>query len=178
MAWAVPVAILSSSGLGSHWTVIEIILSIVLVYHGVSMLTRGRVFEIEHLSRFLHSRMDQKYRDWRENKRFSEDVYLGLWLAWLAWLIDPSMIAQGVGSMARSGLLGASLSPLMLIGFGLSAGLVVAILRTIPLLLWKYASIIGLLSVGVRPRAWGVSITIMGLWTLISISMGPLASSF
>tara|TARA_B100000686_G_scaffold333213_1_gene398908 strand:- start:87 stop:716 length:630 start_codon:yes stop_codon:yes gene_type:complete len=178
LAWAVPVAILSSLGLGSHWLAIEIILSVVLVYHGVSMLTRGKVFEIEHLSRYLHSRMGQKYRDWRECKRFSEDVYLGLWLAWLAWLIDPSMIAQGVGSMARSGLLGASLSPLMLIGFGVSAGLVVAILRTIPLFLGKYAAIIGLLSVGVRPRAWGVSITIMGLWTLMSISMGTLASLF
>jgi hypothetical protein len=178
LAWAAPIAILSSLGLGSHWTAIEIILSAVLVYHGVSMLTRGKVFEIEHLSFFIHSRMGKKYRDWRECKRFSEDVYLGLWLAWLAWLIDPSMIAQGVGSMARSGLLGATLSPLMLFGFGVSAGLVVAILRTIPLFLGKYAAIIGLLSVGVRPRAWGVSIAIMGLWALMSISMGPLASSF
>ncbi len=178
LVWAIPIAILSSLGLGAHWIAIEMILSIILVYHGVSMLTRGRVFEIDHLSRFLHSKMGHKYREWRDNKRFSEDVYLGLWLAWLSWLIDPSMIAQGVGSMARSGLLGVSLSPLMLIGFGVSAGLVVAILRSIPLLLGKYAAIIGLLSVGVRPRAWGVSIAIMGLWTLISISMGPLTSSF
>lgn len=178
LAWAIPIAILSSLGLGAHWIAIEMILSIILVYHGVSMLTSGRVFEIDHLSRFLHSKMGHKYREWRDNKRFSEDVYLGLWLAWLSWLIDPSMIAQGVGSMARSGLLGVSLSPLMLIGFGVSAGLVVAILRSIPLLLGKYAAIIGLLSVGVRPRAWGVSIAIMGLWTLMSISMGPLASSF
>ena len=178
LAWATPVAILSSVGLGAHWLLLEIILSTIRVYHGVSMLNRGRVFEIEHLSALIHSRMGEKYRNWRGRKRFSEDVYLGLWLAWLTWIIDPSMIAQGVGSMARSGLLGAFLSPLMLIGFGVSAGLVVAILRSIPLLLGNYASIIGLLSVGVRPRAWGVSIAIMGLWTLISISMGPLASSF
>ena len=178
LAWAAPIAILSSLGLGAHWIILEILLSIILVYHGVSMLTRGRVFEIEHLSRLLHSRMSQKYRDWRGNKRFSEDVYLGLWLAWISWLIDPSMVAQGVGSMAHSGLIGSSLSPLMLIGFGVAAGLVVAILRSIPLLLGKYASIIGLLSVGVRPRAWGVSIAIMGLWTLMSISMGPIASTF
>jgi hypothetical protein len=142
------------------------------------MLTRGRVYEIEHLSRLIHSRMGSKYRDWRGAKRFSEDVYLGLWLAWLSWLIDPSMIAQGVGSMARSGILGALISPLMLICFGAAAGLVVAILRSITLLLGKYASIIGLLSVGVRPRAWGVSIAIMGIWTLISVSMGHLATSF
>ncbi|MDG1540696.1 MAG: hypothetical protein P8Q46_03990 [Candidatus Thalassarchaeaceae archaeon] len=178
LVWAAPIAILSSLGLGAYWITLEILLSIILVYHGVSMLTKGRVFEIEHLSRLLHSRMSQKYKDWRGYKRFSEDVYLGLWLAWISWLIDPSMIAQGVGSMARSGLIGVSLSPLMLIGFGVSAGLVVAILRSIPLLLGKYAAIIGLLSVGVRPRAWGVSIAIMGLWTLMSVSMGPFASTF
>ena len=177
LAWAAPIAILSALGLGSQWIILEIILSVILVYHGVSMLTRGRVFEIEHLSRLIHSRMGEKYRDWRGNKRFSEDVYLGLWLAWLSWLIEPSMIAQGVGSMARSGFLGVALSPFMLFGFGVSAGLVIAILRSIPLLMGKYATIIGLLSVGIRPRAWGVSIAIMGLWTLMSISMGPLTSS-
>ena len=178
LVWAVPIALLSALGLGSHWILLEVILSIILVYHGVSMLTRGRVYEIEHLSRLIHSRMGSKYRDWRGAKRFSEDVYLGLWLAWLSWLIDPSMIAQGVGSMARSGILGAFISPLMLICFGAAAGLVVAILRSITLLLGKYASIIGLLSVGVRPRAWGVSIAIMGIWTLISVSIGHLAISF
>ena len=178
LAWAAPIAILSALGLGSHWIFLEILLSIIMVYHGVSMLTRGRIIEIEHFSRFLHSRMGQKYRDWRGGKRFSEDVYLGLWLAWLTWIIDPSMIAQGVGSMARSGILGTALSPLMLIGFGISAGLSVSILRSLPLLLGKYAAIIGLLSVGIRPRAWGVSVAIMGVWTLISISMGLLAFSF
>ena len=177
LAWAAPIAILSALGLGSQWIILEIILSVILVYHGVSMLTRGRVFEIEHLSRLIHSRMGEKYRDWRGNKRFSEDVYLGLWLAWLSWLIEPSMIAQGVGSMARSGFLGVALSPFMLVGFGVSAGLVIAIFRSIHLLMGKYTTIIGLLSVGIRPRAWGVSIAIMGLWTLMSISMGPLTSS-
>ncbi len=178
LAWAAPIAILSALGLGFHWIFLEILLSIIMVYHGVSMLTRGRIIEIEHFSRFLHSRMGQKYRDWRGGKRFSEDVYLGLWLAWLTWIIDPSMIAQGVGSMARSGTLGSALSPLMLIGFGISAGLAASILRSLPLLLGKYTAIIGLLSVGIRPRAWGVSVAIMGVWTLISISMGLLAFSF
>lgn len=178
LAWAAPIAILSALGLGSHWIFLEILLSIIMVYHGVSMLTRGRIIEIEHFSRFLHSRMGQKYRVWRGGKRFSEDVYLGLWLAWLTWIIDPSMIAQGVGSMARSGILGTALSPLMLIGFGISAGLAVSILRSLPLLLGKYTAIIGLLSVGIRPRAWGVSVAIMGFWTLISISMGLLAFSY
>ncbi len=176
MLWAVPVAILSGLGMGPHWTFVEMFISIFLVYHGASMTFRGRIFEVEYLSWVIHSGMNQKYRKWRGERRFSEDVYLGLWLAWISWIIDPSMIAQGVGSIARSGLLGIAISPVMLIGFGVSAGLAISIVRSLPLLFGKYASLVGLLSVGVRPRAWGVAVAIMGFWTLVSISMGPFSS--
>jgi len=177
MLWATPIALLSALGLGSHWTFVEMILSGILVYHGASMAFRGRILEIDSFSRLIHSRINEKYRNWRGERRFSEDLYLGIWLAWLAWLIDPSMIAQGVGSMARSGLVGTVLSPVMLVGFGISAGLAISILRSLPLLLGRYASLVGLLSVGVRPRAWGVAVAIMGFWTLVSISLGPFSSS-
>jgi len=177
MFWAGPIALLSSIGLGSHWVFVEIMMSVMLVYHGASMVFRGRILEIDFLSRHIHSRINEKYRIWRGEGRFSEDLYLGVWLAWLAWLFDPSMIAQGVGSMARSGLLGTLLSPLMLVGFGLAAGLTISILRSLPLLLGRYASLIGLVSVGVRPRAWGAAVTIMGFWTLVSVSLGPFSTS-
>ncbi len=177
IAWALPVALLSGLGMGSNWMMVELALSWVLVYHGASMLTRGRIAEVEMLSMALHSRLDQKYREWRGERRFSEDVYLGLWLAWLIWLVEPSMIAQGVGATARSGLLGALLSPLMLLGYGVTAGIAATVLRSVPLLFGQYSSIIGLMSVGLRPRAWGLAISIMGVWTMLSISLGPLASS-
>jgi len=177
MAWALPVALFSGLGMGLHWTLVELALSGVLVYHGASMLTRGRIPEVEILSRALHSRIDQKYRDWRAEGRFSEDVYLGLWLAWLIWLVDPSMIAQGVGAIARSGFVGVLVSPVMLFGYAVAAGVTATVLRSIPLLFGQYASIIGLLSVGLRPRAWGMAVSIMGVWTMLSISLGPLASS-
>ena len=177
IAWALPVALLSGLGMGSNWMMVELALSGVLVYHGASMLTRGRIAEVEMLSRALHARLDQKYRDWRGERRFSEDVYLGLWLAWLVWLVEPSMIAQGVGATARSGMLGALLSPLMLLGYGVTAGIAATVLRSVPLLFGQYSSIIGLMSVGLRPRAWGLAVSIMGVWTMLSISLGPLASS-
>ena len=177
IAWALPVALLSALGMGSNWMMVELALSVVLVYHGASMLTRGRIAEVELLSRALHARLDQKYRDWRGERRFSEDVYLGLWLAWLVWLVEPSMIAQGVGATARSGMLGALLSPLMLLGYGVTAGIAATVLRSVPLLFGQYSSIIGLMSVGLRPRAWGLAVSIMGVWTMLSISLGPLASS-
>ena len=132
---------------------------------------------MEVLSRALHVRLDHKYRDWRDERRFSEDFYLGLWLAWLIWLVEPSMIAQGVGAPARSGLLGVLLSPLILLVYGVTAGIASTVLRSVPLPFGPYSSIIGLMSVGLRPRAWGLAVSIMGVWTMLSISLGPLASS-
>ncbi len=176
LVWATPISLLSSFGLGNYWVFVEIMLSSILIYHGGSMLLKGRIVEVEVISTFSHSKLNQNYQDWRKVKRFSEDVYLGLWLAWLAWLVDPSLVAQGVGAMARSSLLGAVLSPFMLIGFSLSAGASVLALRSIAILFGQYSRLLGLLSVGVRPRAWGMAICIMGTWTLVSIIVGPLTS--
>ncbi|HJM12951.1 MAG TPA: hypothetical protein QF641_00455 [Candidatus Thalassarchaeaceae archaeon] len=174
---ALPVSICSGLGLGAYWLYVELVLAAALVYHGASMLIRGRVWEIEKSSFFAHSRLPVQYREWRGSRRFSEDVYLGLWMAWLVWLRDPSMVPQGVGSVARTGLLGAMLSPLLLIGFAICAGVAVVVIRSVALLPGKNSRILGLISVGVRPRAWGLVAATMGLWVLVSIIVGPLLAS-
>ena len=102
-------------------------------------------------SQGLHSRLDQKYRDWRDERRFSEDFYLGLWLAWLIWLVDLHDCPRG-RCHGEVGLLGALLSPLMLLGYGVTAGIAATVLRSVPLIFGQYSSIIGLMSVGLRPR--------------------------
>ena len=175
MLWAAPVSLLSAIGLGLYWTFVQVILSIILAYHGASMLSRGRIIEIEKAASFVHNRLSEKYKQWRPLSRFSEDVYLGLWLAWISWLIQPTLIAQGVGSLARSGFLGLAISPLFLFSFVISAGFVVLILRSVSLVFGSYSRILGMISLGVRPRAWGLIVGIMGAWTLFSIILGPLS---
>ena len=140
------------------------------------MFTIGRIIEVEKTSAFVHNRLPEKYRVWRPLSRFSEDVYLGLWLAWISWLVQPTLIAQGVGSLARSGYLGLSLSPIFLSSFVISAGCVVLILRSASLVFGSYSRILGMISMGVRPRAWGLAVGIMGFWTLLGIILGPLSS--
>ena len=178
LAWALPIATLSGLGLGAYWIYVESILAAVLVYHGISMLYLGRIIEIEAISKFSHSKLPTAYSDWRNLTRFSEDVYLGLWLAWLIWLRTPSMVPQGIGAVARSGFIGAAASPLILIGFAIFAGIAVLALRAIASLPGQFSRILGLLSVGIRPRGWGLAVTAMGIWVLISIIVGPIVSSF
>ena len=41
--WALPVSLLSILGLGSYWIFVEVVLSLILFYHGLSMLLRGGI---------------------------------------------------------------------------------------------------------------------------------------
>ena len=167
--WAIPVSLLASLGLASSWLLVEIALSLILIYHGISILIKGSIIEIETLSKILHSRLPESYREWRGSDEFVRDAYLGLWLAWLAWIKSPYLIPQGIGSIARSGILGAVSSVLVLALFLLAAGLVVTIIRTIASSFGKTSFILGQMSKGIRPRAWGMASTVFGFWMLISL---------
>tara|TARA_B110000003_G_scaffold268911_1_gene299140 strand:- start:93 stop:2423 length:2331 start_codon:yes stop_codon:yes gene_type:complete len=172
--WALPVALFSSFGLGSYWIFIELLLSLILVYHGVSMLFRGGVKEIEVIGKLVYSKLPDEYRTWRKENRFLDDFHLGLWVAWLLWLRAPSAIPQAIGAVARSGILGILICILFFIGYSLMAGLVVILSGVIVSIPGDISRIMGSLSVGLRPRAWGLACVILGMWISISIIVGPL----
>ena len=88
------------------------------------------------------------------------------------------MIAQGVGSIARTGVLGIILSICMLIGIVLAAGLTVVIARAVIGVTGPIPRTLGSLSVGIRPRAWGLASAILGSWVLISLLVGPVLGNF
>jgi hypothetical protein len=175
--WALPISLLAALGLGAYWIWIEVILSIILIYHGVSMLTRGSLKEIEIIGEWAYGKIPENYQNWRSKSSFIDDVHLGLWVAWLAWLRIPNLIPQGVGSLARSGLVGIPLSLIMLSGFVFVAGLLVVFSRIIVLLPGKLSRLLGSVSVGLRPRAWGLASCILGTWILISLILGPIQGS-
>ena len=113
--------------------------------------------------------MPTAYREWRGQSDFTRDAYLGLWLAWLSWLRMPYLIPQGIGSIARSGLLGTVSSILVLIIFLIAAGITVSIIRAAASSFGKTSFLLGQMSKGIRPRAWGLASSMMGLWMLTSL---------
>ena len=173
--WALPVALFSSLGLGFFWIWIEVLLACLLTYHGVSILKSGKIIEIEFLANLAYNKLPDSYRSWKSKESFSEDAYLGLWLAWLLWLRTPDMISQGIGGIARSGLFGPLIAILFLTLFILCAGFSIIILRNLALIFGPISRIFGEMSIGLRPRAWGIASTIFGLWILFSIIFGPLS---
>ncbi len=172
--WAIPVALLALLGLSQSWLIVEIILSLVLTYHGLSVLMSGKIAEIELSSSFIHSRVPENYSNWRGVADFSKDAYLGLWLAWLAWIGMPFLIPQGVGAVALSGTFGLLLSAFLMLAFVLSAGVTVALARAISSIPGAISISLGQISKGIRPRAWGIATAVFGLW--MSLSLIVLAS--
>ena len=172
--WALPVSLLSILGLGSYWIFVEIVLSLILFYHGLSMLLRGGIREIEISGRFFYSKLPEPYRIWWKENKFLDDMYLGLWVAWLLWLRVPSTMPQAIGAVGRSGLIGLFICVLFFIGYMIMAGLVVVIFKTTLAIIGDLTRILGSLTVGLRPRAWGLTCAILGMWILLSIVVGPL----
>lgn len=176
--WAIPIALLAAAGLGTIWIWIEVGLAALLAYHGFRTLTKGRIPEIDWVASKLHTALPEAYREWRKENSFSDDVHLGIWLAWLIWLRTPDMIAQGVGSVARTGVVGVIFALAMLAGLILAAGLAVVIARGIIGVTGPIPRTLGSLSVGIRPRAWGLASAMLGAWLLVSLIVGPLLNTF
>ena len=175
--WALPVALMAAFGLGAFWIWVELLLAVVLVYHGMSVLLHGKIAEAERLITVTYSRLPDGFRAWRDRASFAEDVYLGLWLAWLLWLRTPVLIPQGVGAVARSDILGILLSVLAMLGFLVAAGIVVNIARLVALSPGNLSRVFGWLSVGIRPRAWGLASAILGTWVALALLVGPVMGS-
>ena len=175
--WALPVALMAAFGFGAFWIWIELLLALIMVYHGLSVLLRGRIPEVEHLVTVAYSRLPDGLRAWRDRASFAEDAYLGLWLAWLLWLRNPALIPQGVGAVARSDLLGIPLSVLAMLAFLVAAGVIVNLARFIALAPGKLSRVFGWLSAGIRPRAWGLATAILGAWVALALLVGPILGS-
>ena len=176
--WAIPISLMAAGGLGAWWIWIELVLALILTYHGLRTLTSGRIPEVDWISNKIHSSLPEQYRDWRKASSFSDDVHLGIWVAWLIWLRTPDLVAQGVGAVARTGILGIILSVCILLGLIIASGLTVVIARAIIGVTGPIPRTLGSLSVGIRPRAWGLASAILGSWLLISLLVGPVFGNF
>ena len=175
--WALPVSLMSALGLGSIWIWVELALAAILVYHGASMLLRGSIAEIETIAARVYRMLPDDFRAWRDESSFKEDAYLGLWLAWLLWLRAPTLVPQGIGALARSDIIGLLLSILAFAGMLIVVGLIINIARFAALAPGSLSRTFGWLSVGIRPRAWGLAASILGAWVAIHLAVGPIFDS-
>ena len=89
----------------------------------------------------------------------------------------PTLIPQGVGALARSDVVGLLLSILAFAGMLIVAGLVINLARLVALAPGSLSRTFGWLSVGIRPRAWGLAAAVLGVWMTIHLAVGPIFGS-
>ena len=171
---ALPTVLLALLLRGGFWVFVETALAGWMIWHAFAMLTRGHIPELRMLVERCHGRLPAGFRKWRGEDVFDEDAHLGLWLVWIAFLIDPLMLAQGVASRALTGITGIASSVGMFLGFLLMAGICVIIIRSVAAIAGPFSRIGGMFSQGARPRLWGAVILVLAIWNIAVITAGPL----
>ena len=163
---------------GSGWVYVEVVLAGWLVWHAFSTMRGGSVPELRWVVSEVHGKLPKGFREWRSLDAFEEDAALGLWLAWLTFLIDPLMLAQGVSARAMTGIPNAFTALAMLAGFLLMSGISILLVRGLAAIAGPFSRIGGMFSQGARPRLWGTLLLVMGVWYFAAIIAGPLYGRF
>ena len=170
----VPISILSIALRGGIWPYVEIILACWMISSAIQMLRNGEVFEVNWISKKIHQQLPQNYREWRDSETFSEDATIGFWFAWISWIVYPLLIPQTVASPIWTGIIGILIGLSSFVFHLLIAGLVGLLLRAIAGIAGNISVTLGRFSAGARPRLWGATSLLLGVWMLAYLVLGQL----
>jgi hypothetical protein len=149
-----------------------------MISSAIQMLRNGNVFEVDWVAKKIHQKFPDNYQDWRDLGTFTEDATIGFWFGWISWIVYPLLIPQTVAAPAWTGIMG------VLIGIGslllhlTIAGLIGLILRGIAGIGGGISVSLGRFSAGARPRLWGATSLLLGIWILFYLILGPLMARF
>ncbi len=94
---ALPQIIFSIIGLSpGMWWIVELILSIWILWHGISLIWLQKIPEVKFLIKRIYPLLPQVYRQNRGENTTSRDVELGIFVGWLSWTIYPMFFVQMV----------------------------------------------------------------------------------
>ena len=141
-------------------------------------LRRGSPLEAEFLGSFIHRLTPTSFQEWRPKEDMQRDVFLGVFIGWLSWLAEPSLVAQGVGAAALNGGMGILFAILLLLGNVLIAGITILVLRFIASWGGPFSNIFGRIGADTFARFMGLVLLPISLWattngvlTLLSIGV-------
>ena len=171
---AVPMSVLAITLRGGFWPFVEIVLALWMISSAIQMLRNGNVIEVNFLSKFIHQKLPENYQQWRDGETFAEDATTGFWFGWISWIVFPLLIPQTVAAPAWTGVIGALIGIGSLLFHLLIAGLIGLILRGIAGIAGGISISLGRFSAGARPRLWGATALLLGIWILIYTILGPI----
>ena len=131
-------------------------------------LRRGAPFEADFVGSLIHGRTSGSFQSWRPKEDMQRDVFLGIFIGWLSWLLDPGLIAQGVGAAILNGGMGILLGILLLFANVLVAGLTILVLRFIASWGGPFSNIFGRVGADTFARFMGLVLLPISLWATIN----------
>ena len=96
------------------------------------------------------------------------DVFLGIFIGWLSWLVDPALLAQGVGAAALNSGTGIVYAILLILANVLIAGLAILVLRFIASWGGPFSNIFGRVGSDTFARFMGLVLLPISLWATIN----------
>ena len=175
---AVPMSVLAITLRGGFWPFVEIVLAFWMISSAIQMLRNGNVFEVNLASKFIHQKLPENYQKWRDGETFAEDATIGFWFGWISWIVFPLLIPQTVAAPAWTGIIGALIGIGSLLLHLVIAGLIGLVLRGIAGIAGGISISLGRFSAGARPRLWGSTALLLGIWILIYTILGPIVARF
>ena len=175
--WFAPLCLLIGIFGQKMWVPVSIGMGLSAMFMGFRILSRGMVEPIDRISRFIFSRLPSSYKSWTSSEEASDDVHMGVWVALLVTIAEPTLVAQAVLSSTNIALFGPLVGFVTLVAFCIMGGGIVVACRLIVSILGRLARIIGPMSMRIRIRTWGAGIIAIGLWWTVRDTLLILSTS-
>ena len=98
--WFTPLCLLIGTLGQKLWLPVSIGMGLTATLMGFRFLNNGVVEPIDRVSRVIFSRLPPSYKSWTSQEEASDDVHMGVWVALLATIAAPTLVAQGVLSLS------------------------------------------------------------------------------
>ncbi len=162
--WFAPLCLLIAIFGQKIWLPVSIGMGLSAMIMGHRILSNGVLGPIDRASRAIFFRLPPSSKSWTSPEEASDDIHMGVWVALLATISEPTLVAQGVLSVANITIIGPLLSIITLAAFSIMGGCIVVACRLIVAMTGRLARIIGPMSTRIRIRTWGSGIIVIGLW--------------
>ena len=148
--------------------IVSIVMFVWFAFMCAMTLRHGSPFEADMLGSFIHKMTPASFQEWRPREDMQRDVFLGIFIGWLSWLAEPSLVAQGVGAAALNGGMGILFAVLLLLGNVLIAGITILVLRFIASWGGPFSNIFGRIGADTFARFMGLVLLPISLWATIN----------
>jgi len=154
-----------------HRIWLDILMGLWMVQMAIVTAVRGNPFEVSYIANKLHSIAPSAFSDWRDLEDLERDLLIGTWVGWMAFMLMPDILPQGVGGTILTGGFGWLAGPFLLCVQLFSAGLVVLIIRFIASWGGRISQMFGAVGYQIFSRSNAWAMTPIAIWFTITLAM-------